>query len=137
MQPNRGVAMYSWVVPILPYLDNQELYNQWTMFTNVAGAPAAVPYYDGFVTGSIIATLSPGQASNYKLGKTALKILQCPDDNTVQVSQGNLSYVVNGGFALWHADPFGWVPSATDGQGAPSAPSNWANAFRVSWAPSA
>src|SRR5689334_18434910 len=26
-----AVPMYSWVVPILPYLDNQELFNQWTM----------------------------------------------------------------------------------------------------------
>ena len=32
-----GVPMYSWVVPILPYLDNQELYNQWTMFTHDLG----------------------------------------------------------------------------------------------------
>ena len=25
--------MYSWVVPILPYLDNTDLFNQWTMFS--------------------------------------------------------------------------------------------------------
>ena len=30
-----GVPMYSWVVPILPYLDNQELSNQWTSYTSV------------------------------------------------------------------------------------------------------
>ena len=36
----------------------------------------------------------------------------CPDDNTIQIGQGNLSYVVNGGFALWHAIPVGWNPAA-------------------------
>ena len=29
-----GTPMYSWVVPILPYLDSQELYDQWSMFAN-------------------------------------------------------------------------------------------------------
>src|ERR1700722_11988968 len=29
-----GTPMYSWVVPILPYLDSQELFDQWSMFAN-------------------------------------------------------------------------------------------------------
>jgi len=41
----RGVPMYSWVVPILPYLDSQELAMQWTAFTNdPSGHPTAVAY---------------------------------------------------------------------------------------------
>jgi prepilin-type N-terminal cleavage/methylation domain-containing protein/prepilin-type processing-associated H-X9-DG protein len=116
-----GAPMYSWVVPILPNLDNQELYNQWTMFNPNSTLPTGVAYYDP--TNYVL-----GQASNAKISETALKILQCPDDNTVQVGQGNLSYVVNGGFALWHAYPIGWVGSMTDGQGAPSAASIWAPA---------
>ena len=39
-------------------------------------------------------------------------VLMCPDDNTIQNGQGNLSYVVNGGFALYQAYPIGWVGSA-------------------------
>jgi prepilin-type N-terminal cleavage/methylation domain-containing protein len=113
--------MYSWVVPILPNLDHQELYNQWTMFNPNSSVPSTVAYYDP-------TNYVQGQASNAKISETALKILQCPDDNTVQTGQGNLSYVVNGGFALWHALPVGWVGSAVDGQGVPSGPSIWAPA---------
>ena len=97
--------MYSWVLPILPNLDSQELYNQWTMFnpgTTTGTGPTAVAYYDN-------TNYVQGQASNNTIAETSLKILQCPDDNTVQTGQGNLSYVVNGGFALWHAVPYGWV----------------------------
>ena len=103
--------MYSWVVPILPYMENQELYNQWSMFN----ANGCVSYVD---TGSLNTS---GQASNNKIGNTAIGILKCPDDNTTQVNAGNLSYVVNGGFALWHAYPYGWGSNAaTDGSGGPA-----------------
>ncbi len=66
----------------------------------------------------------PGQPSNYKIAQSALKILQCPDDNTVQIGQGNLSYVVNGGFALWHPVPYGWSPQANGTAGADGSGSN-------------
>jgi prepilin-type N-terminal cleavage/methylation domain-containing protein/prepilin-type processing-associated H-X9-DG protein len=115
-----AVPMYSWVVPILPYLDNQELYNQWTMFSqNSQGVNFAVAYYDP-------TNYVAGQSSNQTIGNNALGILKCPDDNTVQVNQGNLSYVVNGGFSLWHAVPYGWVGSQVDGGQA---------AVILSWAP--
>ncbi len=100
-----GYPMYSWVLPILPYMENQELYNQWTMF-NSTGLPVTYIDNTNYVT---------GQASNYKIGNTAIGILKCPDDNTAIPNEGNLSYVVNGGFALWHAVPYGWIGSATDG----------------------
>jgi prepilin-type N-terminal cleavage/methylation domain-containing protein/prepilin-type processing-associated H-X9-DG protein len=122
----RGSPMYSWVVPILPYLDNQELFNQWTMFyTNATGASLPANYFDGFA--GTPTYLQPGNASNWKIGSTSLGILRCPDDNTTQTNEGNLSYVVNGGFALWHARPWGWVGSQIDGGSAPTAtPLIWA-----------
>ncbi len=101
--------MYSWVVPILPYMDNQELFNQWTMFNNTT----CVTYLD---QNSYI----PGQASNYVIGNTTIGILKCPDDYTTQVNEGNLSYVVNGGYSLWHAGGYGWVSSTSDGVPAPT-----------------
>ena len=27
-----GIPMYSYIVPVLPYIDNQELFNQWQMY---------------------------------------------------------------------------------------------------------
>jgi len=112
----RGIPMYSWVLPILPYMDNQELFNQWTMFTSTQQGPAAVSYFDP-------TNYLAGQASNQTIANNAIGVLKCPDDNTVQVGQGNLSYVVNGGFALWHAVPYGWVGSPIDG-GATTTPKN-------------
>ena len=111
----RGVPMYSWVVPILPYLDNQELFNQWSMNATQSNTAVNVPYYDG-ATGTALANLSAGQASNYKIGSTAIGVLRCPDDLSAQPNEGNLSYVVNGGFALWHATPvpYGWAGAASD-----------------------
>jgi prepilin-type N-terminal cleavage/methylation domain-containing protein/prepilin-type processing-associated H-X9-DG protein len=114
-----GTPMYSWVVPILPYLDNQEMFNQWTMFGGTA-ANGCVSYFDP-------TNYVAGQASNLKISNTAIGVLICPDDNTVQNGQGNLSYVVNGGYSLYHAFPVGWVGSAVDGGGAPSAALTWAS----------
>ncbi len=48
-----------------------------------------------------------GQPSNYTISTTSLAVLRCPDDTSAQPGQGNLSYVVNGGFSLWTALPIG------------------------------
>jgi prepilin-type N-terminal cleavage/methylation domain-containing protein/prepilin-type processing-associated H-X9-DG protein len=134
-----GTAMYSWVQPLLPYLDSQELYNQWTFWdtTGSTYANGCVPFTD---TNNWLA----GQASNNKIAENAIGILICPDDNTVQVGQGNLSYVVNGGYALYHAYPIGWVGAQADYGPAPtttpllwvpsavySTPSGWSAAIGV------
>ncbi len=100
--------MYSWVLPLLPYMENQELFNQWTMFTTTSDGPTGVNFFDP-------TNYVAGQSSNYTIGNTAIGVLKCPDDNTAQTNQGNLSYVVNGGFALWHAVPYGWIGSQIDG----------------------
>ncbi len=104
----RGNPMYSWVLPLLPYMENQELFNQWTMFTTTSNGPTGVNFFDP-------TNYVAGQSSNYTIGNTAIGVLKCPDDNTAQTNQGNLSYVVNGGFALWHAVPYGWIGSQIDG----------------------
>ena len=118
----RGYPMYSWVLPLLPYMENQELFNQWTMFTTTRAAPTGVTFFDP-------TNYVAGQSSNYTIGNTAIGILKCPDDNTVQTNQGNLSYVVNGGFALWHAVPYGWIGSQIDGAATiTSTPLTWAPA---------
>ncbi len=99
-----GVPMYSWVVPILPYIDNQELFNQWTMYFQGSG----VSYLNGL-------PLDPTKAANLQIGNTSIGVLVCPDDNTIKTGQGNLSYVVNSGFTLAPGYPLGWLPSSTDG----------------------
>jgi prepilin-type N-terminal cleavage/methylation domain-containing protein/prepilin-type processing-associated H-X9-DG protein len=120
-----GTPMYSWVVPILPYLDSQELFDQWSQFANTTGGGSAtVSYLDGS-TGNPVANLAAGQATNFKIGNTAIGVLRCPDDNTFQPNQGNLSYVVNGGFSLYHAFPVGWASSNVDGGGGITGANTW------------
>ena len=106
--------MYNWVVEILAFLDNQDLANAWTKTRIVsAGQSVAVAYFDNVAP-------EPGAISNYAISSTALGILRCPDDLNSQ-SGGNLSYVVNGGFSLWHALPIGWIGAPSDGASAPTA----------------
>ena len=106
-----SVPMYSWVVPILPYMEAQDMFNQWTMFPTSGASAAgngAVSYFDP-------TNYVAGQSSNYNIGNTAIGVLRCPDDVTTQPNQGNLSYAVNGGFALWHAVPYSLIGSNIDG----------------------
>ena len=104
------VPMYNWVVEILPFIDQQDLSNAWAQ-QGPDSSGAIVPY-------SYLNTKATqaAQPSNYQIGSTALGVLRCPDDATALPGQGNLSYVVNGGFSLWTALPLGWTGSATDGQ---------------------
>jgi prepilin-type N-terminal cleavage/methylation domain-containing protein/prepilin-type processing-associated H-X9-DG protein len=83
----------SWVVDILPYLDQQDLSNNWNN---------DLPYLAAAGAGT---TDTP----NLNLGRTSLAILRCPDDLNAQPNQGNLSYVVNGGFSRFPAFPIGWA----------------------------
>jgi len=102
-----AVPMYSWVVPILPYLEAQDMFNQWTMFST-SGTGQAVAYFDP-------TNYVQGQSSNATIASTSIGVLRCPDDITAQPNQGNLSYAVNGGFALWHAVPYSLIGSNVDG----------------------
>jgi prepilin-type processing-associated H-X9-DG protein len=93
------VCLRSWVIDILPYIDNQELYNAWNQ---------QLPY-------DATTTLA-GLPSNLVIGDTAIGILRCPDDPTAIPDRGNLSYAVNGGFSRWPAIPVGWTGSPADGR---------------------
>jgi len=85
--------LYSWVVDILPYLDNQDIYDAWDR-TRVYGSTV----------------LNNGGAKNPALCQTDIAILRCPDDDSVNPGAGNLSYVVNGGFSrLWAQPGFGFA----------------------------
>jgi prepilin-type N-terminal cleavage/methylation domain-containing protein/prepilin-type processing-associated H-X9-DG protein len=98
----------SWVVDILAYLDQQDLLNAWSLDQ---------PYLFPVVSiGTPPPVGSAGEATNYTVGKTALAILRCPDDLNAQTNQGNLSYVVNGGYSRFPAAPIGWVGGVVDGQ---------------------
>jgi prepilin-type N-terminal cleavage/methylation domain-containing protein len=96
--------LHSWVVDILPYIDQQALYND---------------YNRNRVYTDTLARAGDDQTkpSNQTISHTNLGILACPDDNTIQQNNGNLTYVCNGGFSRWHAIGFqyGWAGSATGG----------------------
>jgi prepilin-type N-terminal cleavage/methylation domain-containing protein len=90
-----GVAsgpLYSWVVDLLPYLDQMALYNDYNKL---------VPFYDA-------ATQTNG-TNNRTLSANAIGSLICPNDDTIVPSTGNLSYVVNSGFNLAWFSQDGWT----------------------------
>jgi prepilin-type N-terminal cleavage/methylation domain-containing protein/prepilin-type processing-associated H-X9-DG protein len=108
-----GFPAWSWVVDILPYIESYELGNAWDKTQSYASTTAST-YNSGNVALSA--------ASNSKLASNAIGILRCPDDQTYQTGQGNLSYVVNGGFEMWHTIPYAWTGYQSDGgPGGPSA----------------
>jgi prepilin-type N-terminal cleavage/methylation domain-containing protein/prepilin-type processing-associated H-X9-DG protein len=89
----------SWVVDVLPYLDQQDISNNWNN---------DLPYLAPSASGT-------AETPNLNLGKTSLAILRCPDDLNAQPNQGNLSYVVNGGFTRFPMIPIGWAGGNVDG----------------------
>ncbi|MDR3637666.1 MAG: DUF1559 domain-containing protein [Isosphaeraceae bacterium] len=97
--------MWNWVVDILPYLDNTDMSNAWDK---------SQPYWMGV-------SQTANQPPNLLVSSTPIGILRCPDDINSQPGNGNLSYVVNGGFSLWHfpvstTPTFQtWTASATGG----------------------
>jgi prepilin-type N-terminal cleavage/methylation domain-containing protein/prepilin-type processing-associated H-X9-DG protein len=106
VQFGNSQPLYNWVVDILPYLDNVELSNAWNK----------ADHYQG------LTPISASGPTNNTISSTGIGILKCPEDLTVLPGAGNLSYVVNMGFARWHqvflplgATPptmaIGWNPS--------------------------
>jgi len=92
-------AGYSWVVSILGDLDQQDMANNWTIHQ---------PYWS---------TTAPDTSTtpNMIIGRAALGVLRCPDDNNYTPNEGNLSYVVNGGFSRFPFSPSPWVGLKADG----------------------
>ena len=97
--------LYSWVIEVLPYIDNVELANAWNR---------KATYLDA------VNPLQTGSPTNFTVGNTGIGILKCPEDLTAGPGMGNLSYVVNMGFTRWHANisptdgkiqTYGWTPA--------------------------
>ena len=105
-------GLYNWIVDILPYIDQQELAKNWN---------PDKPYLDPSSENSA----TPG---NFQISSTGIGILTCPDDRSVAPQQGNLSYVVNGGFARWHAMPLSWEVGANDTGGSNGLLMKWSTA---------
>jgi len=99
---NQGTWMYNWVVEIMPYLDQADIANAWDKSS----------YY--YVNAQTKVPTISGQAPNGVLSQTGLGVLRCPDDTTTQPNQGNLSYVVNGGFVLFGPGAIGYKASQLD-----------------------
>jgi prepilin-type processing-associated H-X9-DG protein len=114
-------ALYSWVVETLPDLDQTPLYNGWNL---------QLPYFGTAFTAA-------GSASNAKISSTNIAVLRCPDDNNTMPNEGNLSYVVNGGFTRFPAYPLYWTGFTSDGTpnngGTPNNNSilNWSGTFNT------
>lgn len=85
----QGGDFHNWVVTILPYIEQGNIYNKWK-FDEEFDSP-----------------------DNFKLGSTHIPVLSCPDDHTT-VGAGDLSYVINGGFG-WTGPPCGVVTASVYG----------------------
>ncbi len=95
----------SWVVDILPGIDMQGLDN--------AFERDRVYFDDGGPGGN------PSRPTNALIGQTDIAILRCPNDDTVFLGAGNLSYAANMGFALWQGDGIqgqSWEPNRRGGR---------------------
>jgi prepilin-type N-terminal cleavage/methylation domain-containing protein/prepilin-type processing-associated H-X9-DG protein len=98
-------ALYSWVVDVLPYLDNQEIYNSWNK---------KLPY-----NWNAQNPANPNDTNpfNAKLAQTTIATLICPDDlSALDQGKGHLSYVVNMGHSRFHFNMLGQIsPPRWDG----------------------
>jgi prepilin-type N-terminal cleavage/methylation domain-containing protein len=104
-QPDVG-PLYNWVVDVLPFIDEQSKYDNYNK---------SRVYFDDGRTGD-----DPSKPTNLTITSTPIAVLTCPEDQTLLQGKGNLSYVVNGGFARWHGMPYGWTGSSTGGQTGPT-----------------
>ncbi len=111
--PNSQVAigpLHSWVVDILPYIDQPDIYN---------GFNRNSIYFDQ--SSSLV-----NPVTNFGLGNTSIKILTCPEDDTTVQGKGNLSFVVNMGFSRWNGAVLqtgSVLPKGWDGTTAQTGPS--------------
>lgn len=71
-RPSPDVPGYSWVVQLLPYLDQQGLYDRWDF--------------------------DKRHSANTDIDDFFIATLSCPDDDSAFQVAGGLSYVANGGF---------------------------------------
>ena len=75
---------HSWVVEILPYMDQQSTYDRW----------------DKDLPWSSTATNVNGAVNRNLASDLYIEALACPNDDSAFVTPGGLSYVANGGFGF-------------------------------------
>jgi prepilin-type N-terminal cleavage/methylation domain-containing protein len=80
------MASHSWVLDLLPYLDNQAIYERWNF---------ALPF-----------------TGNAAVGATNLAVLTCPNDDTSDGKDGGLSYVANCGVGDINFDVTSTTPAS-------------------------
>ncbi len=73
------VALRSWVVELLPYMDRKDIADRWNN---------NLPWDDASTT----------PVSNFDMGANNIKVLACPDDQSASGVGGGLSYVGNNGY---------------------------------------
>lgn len=74
----------SWIVDLLPYLDQSGIADRWNHATSWDNRTHP---FSGLA----------GEA-NYDLSQTSIAVLQCRDDPTIEYGDGSISYVVNAGY---------------------------------------
>ncbi|HKM52444.1 MAG TPA: DUF1559 domain-containing protein [Isosphaeraceae bacterium] len=116
-------AGYSWVVSILSDLDQADLANAWSQQQTYLNT--------GPNSGDSTA------APNYTISHSSLGVLRCPDDNNYSANEGNLSYVVNGGFVRYSQYPLAWYGFQSDGNptkgGSQTVNVNWDSGTTISY----
>ncbi len=98
----------SWVVDLLPHLDRRDVYDRWQLDRR----------WDDATVGA------DGVTSNLTVGRTNMRVLACPDDQTSTGVDGGLSYVMNAGYLdSTTASNFSWttVPLNWNGDGVTNA----------------
>jgi prepilin-type processing-associated H-X9-DG protein len=100
--------LQSWVINILPYIDANDIADAWDRKRGYA---------------STFQDPANGSPSNAILASKSIGVITCPDDLSVRPGQGNLSYVVNGGFSRWVGDPtIGWTGTKNGGSDSRTGP---------------
>ncbi len=100
--------LHSWVVDILPFIEQQSLYDQWIATSKVVGTGGRRGWrYARFdepdSSGNFV--IDGPEQSHYSLGQTSIQVLVCPNDDTIAQGRGNLTYVINCGFTLLWFNP--------------------------------
>ncbi|MBL8814162.1 MAG: DUF1559 domain-containing protein [Planctomycetaceae bacterium] len=100
-------AGHSWVLDLLPYVDQQALFEQWNK---------------GFAF-----TVGPPSCRNSEMAMKNLQVLTCPNDDTADGKDGGLTYVANCGVGDINFDVLSVTPAAANdfGQLAAAEPLIW------------
>jgi len=117
---HQATMRYSWVVLLLPYLEEDAIYKRWD-FGPVSnpGDPIGVDATgrSGFGSYWMKWTAMNPDGGNADLANQYVGSLVCPSDPTTasEKKNGNISYVVNGGFSYhWRLD---YASTGGDGRG--------------------